>query len=107
MGKFLKGMAQSGAWICFDEFNRINMDVLSVVAQQISTIQTAVASGAKNFFFEGAELTLNSSCNIFITMNPDCGTGHAIPDNLKLLFRPVATVVPDVTMIAEVKASCM
>ena len=102
MGKFLKGMAQSGAWICFDEFNRINMDVLSVVAQQISTIQTAVASGAKNFFFEGAELTLNPSCNIFITMNPDCGTGHAIPDNLKLLFRPVATIVPDVTVIAEV-----
>ncbi|XP_039198067.1 dynein heavy chain 11, axonemal isoform X1 [Crotalus tigris] len=102
IGNIYKGLIQTGAWGCFDEFNRISVEVLSVVAVQVKTIHDAIRNNKKQFIFLGENITLKASVGIFITMNPGYAGRTELPENLKTLFRPCAMVVPDIELICEI-----
>ncbi|NXE57526.1 DYH17 protein, partial [Casuarius casuarius] len=101
-GNIYKGLAQTGAWGCFDEFNRISVEVLSVIAVQVKCIQDAIRAKKKQFNFLGEMIALIPSVGLFITMNPGYAGRTELPENLKALFRPCAMVVPDFELICEI-----
>nr|CAD7423389.1 unnamed protein product [Timema monikensis] len=101
-GAIYKGLAQTGAWGCFDEFNRISVEVLSVVAVQVKSVLDAIKARKIKFNFMGQIIALTPSVGMFITMNPGYAGRTELPENLKALFRPCAMVVPDFDLISEI-----
>ncbi len=101
MGAIFSGLSETGFWGCFDEFNRINPEVLSVVAAQIKIIQLALRTGKKTIDLLGRDIALKPSVGYFITMNPGYAGRSELPDNLKALFRPMQMIVPDLLMICD------
>ncbi|RKP21352.1 hypothetical protein ROZALSC1DRAFT_27237, partial [Rozella allomycis CSF55] len=102
IGNIFKGLSQSGTWGCFDEFNRIAVEVLSVVGTQVKSIQDALRAKKKRFVFQGEEISLCKTVSYYITMNPGYAGRAELPENLKALFRPCSMVVPDLQMICEI-----
>ncbi|XP_041969099.1 dynein beta chain, ciliary-like [Aricia agestis] len=101
-GNIYKGLSQTGAWGCFDEFNRISVEVLSVVSVQVKSVLDAIKAKKKKFDFMGEVITLIPTIGMFITMNPGYAGRTELPENLKALFRPCAMVVPDFELICEI-----
>jgi dynein heavy chain len=101
MGNIFKGLAASGAWGCFDEFNRLVPEVLSVCSVQFKTVIDAIRGKKDKFTLMDSTLKLDPTCGVFITMNPGYLGRSELPESLKALFRPITVVVPDLELICE------
>jgi dynein heavy chain len=107
MAQIFMGISQTGAWGCFDEFNRISIEVLSVVSTQVKYCLDAIKeikiNPAKTMFvfMDLDEIQIKVTAGFFITMNPGYAGRTELPESLKVLFRSCAMVVPDIVKICE------
>ena len=102
LGTMFCGLAMEGAWGCFDEFNRITLNVLSVITTMIKDILDNVKkAGTGSVHIGSSEFRANPNVGLFITMNPGYAGRSELPDNLASLFRPVAMMVPDFFVITK------
>jgi dynein heavy chain len=101
LGNIFKGVASSGAWVCFDEFNRLIPEVLSVCTVQFKAVCDGISAESVRITVEGDEISLDPTCGAFITMNPGYLGRSELPEGLKALFRPMTVMVPDLILICE------
>lgn len=77
--------------------------MLSVIAAQLLTIRNAMLGDKQEFEFESKLIKkFDPTMGVFITMNPGYKGRTELPDNLKVLFRPVSMMIPDYALIAEI-----
>ncbi|XP_076748967.1 dynein cytoplasmic heavy chain beethoven [Xylocopa sonorina] len=109
MRRILGGLAQAGAWGCFDEFNRLEEETLSAVAMLVRPLQEAVRDGSSQVILGDQKINLDPHCCVFITMNPagsEYGGRRKLPDSLARLFRPVGMAHPDRSDIVKALLEC-
>nr|XP_012219219.1 PREDICTED: cytoplasmic dynein 2 heavy chain 1 [Linepithema humile] len=109
MKRILGGLAQAGAWGCFDEFNRLEEDTLSAVSMLVRPLQEALRNGSPEILLGDQKIKLDPHCCIFITMNPagsEYGGRRKLPDSLARLFRPISMAHPDKADIVRTLLEC-
>eukprot|EP00397_Hematodinium_sp_SG-2012_P009309 GEMP01009391.1.p1 GENE.GEMP01009391.1~~GEMP01009391.1.p1 ORF type:complete len:865 (-),score=198.76 GEMP01009391.1:581-3175(-) len=89
-----------GASGCSDEFNRISIEVLSVVSTQYKSILDAIRENAKTLFMD-VGINLIIPIGTFTSMNSGYAGRTELPESSKALFRSCAMIVPDLSFICE------
>ena len=105
MGNIFKGLSASGSWGCFDEFNRLRLEVLSVCTVQYKSVLDALRGMDGDIptrvIINGDEVNCKRTVMGIITMNPGYAGRATLPEGLKALFRPMTVMVPDMVLICE------
>nr|XP_022320176.1 dynein beta chain, flagellar outer arm-like isoform X6 [Crassostrea virginica] len=111
-----RGMAATGSWVCFDNYNHLAPAVLSVFAQLMSAVMEALKAGKAAVHLQSDDIQLNPSGACFALLdsalkvqpgNPDKlllypSVTAALPDYIMTQFRTVTIVQPDLYLTLEV-----
>ncbi|XP_054010575.1 dynein axonemal heavy chain 7-like [Hylaeus anthracinus] len=98
-----KGFISCGAWLCFENFDSLKLELLSMITQNLICIFQAITTNLKIITFEGSTLNMNPTGHICTITNLGSFKYSNLPDNLKILFRTISMMAPDIGRIVEVE----
>lgn len=101
--QIFRGFVSCGAWLCFKNFDRLKVELISTITQSLISISQAVATNQEIITLEGSTFRLNPMGNICIITNLGLFKHCDLPDNLKILFRTVSMMSPDINRIVEIE----
>lgn len=102
---YLKGMIACGAWVCLDQLNVVSSDNLSVIANQVQIIRSALEASHTQLVLDNTPFEFQMECGLFATLNPSISFDYSpsLPENLKTSFRLVSIGLPDLQHIIEIE----
>lgn len=103
------GLAHTGLWGCFDEFNRLSSSVLSTVSAALELVQTNLRENKTTIELANGEqmMSIDKDCAFFVTLNPSDETKYRgrrkLPANLRNLFLPISMIRVEIDSIVSEK----
>lgn len=105
--KLIFGLAHTGLWGCFDEFNRLSSSVLSTVSASLELVQTNLRENKLTVELLNGEqmMSIDQDSAFFVTLNPGDETKYRgrrkLPSNLRNLFLPISMIRVEIDSIVS------
>lgn len=95
------GICNIGAWICLDEFNRLEETVLSSISEIIQQVQQSIHNKTYEIIYKKENIKIHYNTALFITYNPTYISRSSLPMNIYNLFRSYDIEKPDISCIVQ------
>ncbi|ELU01783.1 hypothetical protein CAPTEDRAFT_107817, partial [Capitella teleta] len=88
-----KGLASTGAWVCFNGLNQLSASLLSILSQHLSSLLQAQQAGKSSVMIDTCEVPLNMDAGCFACLDSSVRVKPSNPENV-LIFHSVASTLP-------------
>ncbi|CAG9772248.1 unnamed protein product [Ceutorhynchus assimilis] len=104
--QLLKGTFLCGSWMCLQNIDQLQVEVLSVISQELLQIIDCKKNRSKEIFFEGIKLPFDQTCFIFVQLSSEAARRVKFPENFKSMFRSFTLCQPDLEVIIQSLLAC-